>query len=408
MRFLRPPLTRYTDHYDVTRFNLVWNLCLVVVFLLLTVSIANIRNDNYSSLINLIEVGFGMLALFILWKTRRFEIVSILASVGTFILVSTAFFTITNVVHYTTPMWGLVNVLFAYFLLGYIWGNVLLFGHIVVLICYYLFRLESNLANLPPLDEQSILNFIIETCSVGLALGYLMYSFILANQHAERTVKQSNEELKIQNQIITTQNQEKEVMLKEIHHRVKNNLQVITSLLRLQSQELDEEHSGSFSEAINRVKSMALIHEKMYSSDLLSNFDLESYLTSLTNELIDTYAVKKPIHLDVHTEIDRIDPKSIVPLSLLFNELISNSIKHGFRDAADGKITVRMLDCDKAGYICLKYDDNGTWKEGSKKSFGLELIDTMSHQLDGEYSMSTSGEGTSYTFSIKALQQDVG
>ena len=120
-----------------------------------------------------------------------------------------------------------------------------------------------------------------------------------------------------QNEIISVQNREKEVMLKEIHHRAKNNLQVITSLLRLQSSELKGEQADTFTEAINGVKSMALIHEQMYQSDMISNFDLKSYLTALTNDLISTYSVKMPIELNIESDIRHIGSKSIVPISLM-------------------------------------------------------------------------------------------
>ncbi len=403
MSFLRPPKTGYTDHYDITRFNLVWNLSIVLIILLSLVSVANINNDNYSSLTNIIEVGIGIIALIILKVTKKFKLVCLFTSVSSFALITIAFFTITQTLHYTTPMWGTVNILFAFFMLGRVWGLGILIGHFAVLIFYYIFRLESNVASLPPFDDSAIMNFIIETTIVGLAMGYLLAKFIKANRHAEKDVKSANEELKKQNQVISSQNKEKEIMLKEIHHRVKNNLQVITSLLRLQSQELDDEQQlSSFSEAINRVKSMALIHEKMYQSDVLANFDLENYLSSLTNDLIDTYAVKKPIELDVHSEVSHIGSKSIVPISLLFNELISNSIKHGFKDKDNGKIVVRVTQCDKPDYFCLKYTDNGVWETDDTKSFGLELIDTMTDQLEGEFTLDKT-DGAKYFFTLKAL-----
>lgn len=404
MNFLRPPATEYQDQYDVTRFNLVWNLSLMIIILLFFVSLLNIQNDNYSSLTNMIEVGVGLFALYILWKTKKFQLVSIFISISSFILISIAFFTITKTVHYTTPMWGSLNVLFTFFMLGRVWGILMLIGNFSAIICYYLFRMEANLSNLPPFDSQYISNLIIETVIVGLAMGILLNEFIKANQHAENSVKNSNNELKIQNQIITSQNKEKEIMLKEIHHRVKNNLQVITSLLRLQAQEInDEQQLNSFSEAINRVKSMALIHEKMYQSDVLANFDLKNYLNSLTNDLIETYSVKKPIKLEVISEVNQIGSKSIVPLSLLFNELISNSIKHGFKDKESGSISVKVTHCDRENYFCLKYEDNGYWKSESEKSFGLELIETMTDQLEGEYSVNKSETGTRYSFTLKAL-----
>jgi len=404
MSLLKPPVTQYTDHYDITRFILVWNLCWVLVILLTLVSIANIQNANYTSLTNVIEVGIGIIALVILKTTRRFEIVCIFASLSTLLLISTAFFTIQNALHYTTPMWAIINILFSFFLLGRNWGLGILIGHFAIFFLYYIFRLQSNIENLPPFNEQGILNFIIETAIIGVAMSYLLSKFIKANRHAENLVKTTNKELSNQNAIISQQNKEKELMLKEIHHRVKNNLQVITSLLRLQSHELEGEQLNSFNDAINRVKSMALIHEKMYNSDMLSSFDLKNYLSSLTNELINSYALSKDINLVINSEINEIGNKSIVPISLIFNELISNSIKHAFADRDKGTITVSIGNCTDPDNLCLKYSDNGTWKEQATKSFGVELIDTMTEQLDGSYSIEKNEDGTHYVFSLKMIE----
>ena len=145
MSFLRPPKTGYTDHYDITRFNLVWNLSIVLIILLSLVSVANINNDNYSSLTNIIEVGIGIIALIILKVTKKFKLVCLFTSVSSFALITIAFFTITQTLHYTTPMWGTVNILFAFFMLGRVWGLGILIGHFAVLIFYYIFVTKTYL-----------------------------------------------------------------------------------------------------------------------------------------------------------------------------------------------------------------------------------------------------------------------
>lgn len=406
MNYIKPPTTEYTDHYDIIRFNLTWNLCLTICVLLSLVSMVNFHNDNYTTLTNIIEVGIGLISLIILKRTRKYKIVCIFATVSSFLLVTIAFFAIVRTIHYTTPMWGTLVVLFAFFMLGRVWGLVILIGHFTVLIFYYIFKIESNIKTIPDFNTQMVSNFIIETCIVGMTMAYLLTKFIKANHQAEKFVKTSNTELTKQNEIISVQNREKEVMLKEIHHRVKNNLQVITSLLRLQSSELKGEQANTFTEAINRVKSMALIHEQMYQSDMISNFDLKNYLTSLTNDLISTYSVKTPIKLNIQSDIRNIGSKSIVPISLMFNELISNSIKHGFEDKKDGEINVLVSVSENKDYLTLRYSDNGTWKADTEKSFGMELIDTMTEQLEGERSLEKTEEGTFYTFSLKALTED--
>jgi two-component sensor histidine kinase len=384
----------------------MWNLCLALCILLSLLSIANFYNDNYTSLMNIIEVGVGVISLIILKKTKKYKIVCIFATVSSFLVVSITFFSIARTLHYTTPMWGTVVVLFAFFMLGRVWGLAILIGNFTVLIFYYLFRIELNINTLPDFDAQMESNFIIEACIIGVAMAYLLTKFIKANHQAEKFVKTSNTELTKQNEIISVQNREKEVMMKEIHHRVKNNLQVITSLLRLQSSELKGQEADTFTEAINRVKSMALIHDQMYQSDIISNFDLKKYLISLTKDLIATYSVKMKIKLDVKSDIRNLGSKSIVPISLMFNELISNSIKHGFEDKKEGVISVHVAASENEDYLTLEYSDNGIWKADTQKSFGLELIDTMTEQLEGECTLEKTDKGTFYTFFLKALAED--
>ncbi|MBL4624114.1 MAG: sensor histidine kinase, partial [Flavobacteriales bacterium] len=215
-------------------------------------------------------------------------------------------------------------------------------------------------------------------------------------------------ELNEQNRVVRIQNEEKEVMLKEIHHRVKNNLQVITSLLRLQSYELEgEKGAKEFSESINRVKAMALIHESMYQSSELSNLNIAEYVKTLANYLISTYALQTPIELDIDSNLKSVSSKTLVPLALLFNELISNSIKHAFQDTSSGKIKITISIRDDNQFT-VSYSDNGSWKESDRKnSFGTELILLMTEQLEGTQKQNTSENGTSYEFILQDIEDDL-
>ncbi|MBL4862533.1 MAG: hypothetical protein JKY09_05905, partial [Crocinitomicaceae bacterium] len=329
MNFFKPPTTNYVDHYDQSKFNLVWSLCIALIILLSLITGINFSNDNYSTVPNLIAIGIAIGALIVLRTTKEYKPVSLFASIGCLILISFTFFLLEDILHYTTPMWMLINILFTFFILGKRWGIGILISHFIVLAFYFHYRLEDNIYGLKPFDDLDVWNFIFETSIIALGIAYLLLQFIQTNKYAENQLKKTNEVLLEQNQLVSFQNEEMEIMLKEIHHRVKNNLQVITSLLRLQSYEIeDEAQSKAFTDAINRIKSMALIHEKMYQSSTLSNFNIEDYLKSLATELIKTYVVLTPIELDVKSEIPSIGTKSIVPVSLLFNELISNSLKH--------------------------------------------------------------------------------
>ncbi|MBK9192832.1 MAG: sensor histidine kinase [Crocinitomicaceae bacterium] len=193
-------------------------------------------------------------------------------------------------------------------------------------------------------------------------------------------------------------------MLKEIHHRVKNNLQVITSLLRLQSREIeDEKTKAQFQDAVQRIIAMSLIHEKIYQNENLSKIDLKDYLDTLAADLIHTYADNIKITLDINSALDRLGNNTLVPVALIFNELISNSLKHAFNDLDHGHIKVELFPREKNMFE-LMYKDNGKWSEPVKEgSFGLELIETLTEQLDGKVERK-SENGTVYRFILKNVE----
>lgn len=404
MKFVTPPKTDYTDYYDVSKFNMIWNFSMSIFFLLVLVTISNHSNENYSSIPNFIAVGICGLVMILLYKTKKFKAVSILGTLSIFTLISLTFFLQRNVIHYTTPMWMMLNILLSFFMLGKRWGAIILILHYLVLFLYITFYLESNIEGLKPFDSGDIWNFIIESAIVGAGIFYILFQYIETTKHAENEVKSANNGLWERNEIITEQNKEKEVMLKEIHHRVKNNLQIITSILRLQSHEIvDEKISAPFKEAINRVSSISLIHEKMYQSDTLSNFNLEDYFRSLSLNIIANYAFKKEIEVDVHSSISVAHSKSVVPIAMLYNELITNSIKHAFTNVDHAKITVTFNPLDDECFE-MNYADNGQWVENSSTSFGTELIQAMTEQLEGEYTLEKTKHGTFYHFTFKIME----
>ncbi len=185
---------------------------------------------------------------------------------------------------------------------------------------------------------------------------------------------------------------EKEVMLKEIHHRVKNNLQVICSLLSLQARYIKDRQSLSmFEESRTRVRSMALVHEKLYRSANLSEIDFNSYVESLVRELYRTYHVD-PMRIDFNIEVEdvKLGVNLAVPCGLIINELVSNALKHAFpaRARRSGKISIRFGRIE-GGELELVVCDNGVgFPEGfdSKRSdsLGLHLVKILvEDQLDG-------------------------
>jgi len=189
---------------------------------------------------------------------------------------------------------------------------------------------------------------------------------------------------------------EKMILLREIHHRVKNNLQVISSLLNLQSGYIQDKKSLEiFRESQNRIKSMALIHEKLYQSKDLNKIEFGEYIKSLTRDLLDSYninperiSLKMELH-DIYLEIDK-----AILCGLIINELVSNSLKHAFPDEQSGEIFISLgIEGDKHVLI---FRDNGIGfpdKVDFKKSIslGLQLVTTLTNQLGGDISLDTNG-----------------
>ena len=401
MIFIKPPETDYSDYYDKSRYNMMWNFCISIMLLLLVVTISNNSNSNYSAIPNLIAIAISGIAMYLMLLTKKYELVSKLASISIFILISITFFALKNVIHYTTPLWMILNIQFTFFMLGKKWGIFILTAHFIVVFFYFYFRLEENVFNLQPFDIMDRFNFIIESSIVAAGIGYLLVQFLNANKYAESMLKKNNDELTSQNLIITAQNEEKEIMLKEIHHRVKNNLQVITSLLRLQSRDIPDTSQGeAFSTAIARVKSIALIHEKLYESDMLTSFDLKNYFDSLAKNISSEYPFT--VQIETTTEIDGVKTESIVPLALLYNELVTNSFKHAFQDTKQPKIKVHLSMLNNHLFQ-LVYSDNGTWKDNSSKAFGTEIIDAMTEQMDGQYTLEKTKVGTCYQFTLRNI-----
>jgi two-component sensor histidine kinase len=208
---------------------------------------------------------------------------------------------------------------------------------------------------------------------------------------------------------------EKEVLLKEIHHRVKNNLQVISSMLSLQAYALcDPAALTAFTESQDRIRSMALIHEKLYRSQDLAGIDFGGYLEDLAAYLVRSYQrAERPIELCIEADGVRLGVDQAVPCGLIVNELVSNSLKHAFPPDRDhrgaGPDTIHIwLHGDGEGRLSLIVGDNGVGfprevNVGHTDSLGLQIVNTLVGQLDGEISLNgTEGAEFKITFPVTA------
>lgn len=340
----------------------------------------------------------GVIGFIFLIVTKKYKPIAIFLSVGGFLLISATFLLLDNTLHYTTPLYMILNILFTFFTLKKVWGISLISAHFLLMIPFFFLKFPNNVQNIPVYEWNDLLAFTTEYLACGFGIGYLLYLYIITSNYAERELQEQNLSLVTKNELISKQNEEMDVMLREIHHRVKNNLQVISSMLRLQFQNHPESHSKEFSEAINRINAMSLIHEKLYQSDMLTNFNLQNYLDSLAGNIVGSYS-DKPIKIDINVKIDKVSEKSIVPIALLFNELLTNSIKHAFSDVDHPEIKAEITPTEGTEFS-LYFSDNGSWKKASKEGFGLDLVQAMTEQLDGYYELIRENNGTTYNFTL--------
>jgi PAS domain S-box-containing protein len=203
--------------------------------------------------------------------------------------------------------------------------------------------------------------------------------------------------------------QEKEVMLREIHHRVKNNLQFISSLLALQAARIDDVRvAEALAESHNRVRAVAMVHDNLYRSQDLSSIPLAAHLESLCAHLFRSYAVDVDrVALDLRVADVRLDLDRSIRCGLITNELVANAIKHAFPDARAGRITVRFVQCPGAYELSVSDDGIGLSAAVDPErttSLGLQLVGDLAEHLSGSLTVERAG-GTTFTIRFPSAAQ---
>lgn len=403
--FLSVPPYSTDDHYDLARFRLTWNVNVFLAFVLITLVTLTFYTQSEYVFIYGAALLANFTALVYMYYFRNYKLLALVLSALLYSLILISQFTVDGYVHYLEPFWSMVIVLYIYFIRGKILGGIALGINIVATSLYFIFRLDNSLKLLHGIPDERLYSMAFEFSICLILLGYLIHQFIDANVRAETAQRQLNDALLIEKKLVDKQNSEKTVLLQEIHHRVKNNLQIVTSLLRMQSEKIrSEETKSHFQDAINRVLTMSLIHQKLYENEDLADINLSEYVDSLCNDILQMNAGNRGIQQQLEIECEHIGSKTLVPLGLIITELISNSVKHAF-STFEGvpMITISIKMTSDSKRLSMKYSDNGKWKENSDSTFGIQLIETFTEQLEGSVKRAQREDGTHYSFEFKNL-----
>lgn len=229
----------------------------------------------------------------------------------------------------------------------------------------------------------------------------LVLVILLIRQVGRR--KKANQELTSRNEIISRQDGEKAILLKEIHHRVKNNLQVISSLLQLQSSHVTKDERAVLEEGQGRVMAMALIHEKLYQTDNVSEIDMKEYCKHLCRDISNVFAGQHLVKFHMEITDIQLDIDTAVPVGLMINELVTNAFKYAFHQQ-EGQVNI-AIEKKEIGVYKMTVSDSGpglppdlNWRKS--KGLGLRLINLLTMQLYGTVDYENDGLST-FTITFK-------
>lgn len=281
------------------------------------------------------------------------------------------------------------------FLLDFSWKvkSVIVFNSSMVLLTIYTYvKYEGQAgAHFVPQDYLELID-TFNLAVIGLLILIIMIYASHINKTKDHALNAINEELINQNKEILEQRNHLEILLKEVHHRVKNNLQVISSLLSLQQNTIqDEKMLSTLTDSRTRVEAIALIHQNLYNNNTGNQVDFNAYLS----DLIDSQKIiQSNIQCVIHSSNIILDLDTSVPLGLIISELMTNSVKHAFKDIALPKIEINIEKSDKQ--YALVYKDNGVglpndFKLNKQGSLGMEIISALTEQIEAEIFYSNNG-----------------
>jgi two-component sensor histidine kinase len=301
------------------------------------------------------------------------------------------------------------KIVVPYILKGVLVG--LFFPLLALFICVYFLHPDDYHYTILGLHKSFPLLWIVDTAPfvLGIISFFVGTNVNRLNNKYLLEIKESNDALILKNNEQDSLIKEKEVLLKEVHHRVKNNLQVVTSLLSLQGRYTDNPQTAIlFKNCQNRIKSMSMIHEMLYKSHDISKINYADYISKLIFELIISMKGKEHnIDVDIQVSDIKLNIDTSIPLGLMINEIITNSLKYGILENSQGKLYFKMTKNNHNGYHIL-IGDNGVGY-GNEIDFkntttlGLKLINRLITQLKGSIEKVKEKKGTNYIITFQGI-----
>jgi two-component sensor histidine kinase len=296
---------------------------------------------------------------------------------------------------------GLIAIIFVIGHLILLYFNILTYFVIPLALIIFSFFIAAAILRLKLLSYKPMARSILGRNQISLLNRNQLEKEVEARTAAlqkinRKLLEEINQRKKVEIEI-TDSLREKEILLKEVHHRVKNNLQIISSLIYLQSRKIKQkEITSMLNEINNRIRSMSLIHETIYQSNNLNKINFEDYIKTLVAELLSIYAInKEKIKMKIDLKDIYLDIDISILLGLIVNELVVNAIKHAFPTDNSGEIAIET-EASK-GTLILKVSDNGVGLPGdidleNIHSLGLQLVHNLVKQLNGVLTIHTNGK----------------
>ncbi len=242
-------------------------------------------------------------------------------------------------------------------------------------------------------DDDRAQMFMFNLILSASAVGFFVYMMIQNNLKESYLYIQRIEERRLSEKVVKEALEEKNILISELHHRVKNNLAIISGLFSLKlNDDLHEDAKNVLLESRNRVRSMALIHNRLYKSDSLTDVNFGEYAKELISEINSSYpTVANSVKIVTEINDVNLNINLAIPCALILNELLTNSYKYAFKDREDGQIHVSFL--KEGNTICMQVKDNGVGfplNYNQKQSLGVTVIESLCEQLDGTFSFSNN------------------